>query len=94
MELFYSIIYTLYKCVCKYINTHVHMPIQIYIYIYIHTHTYAYTNIYIHIHIYIHIYIYIYTNMIKISGKVDKSNTYNRFSSNILFFIHGRTFSD
>ena len=27
--------------------------------------------------------------MIKISGKVDKSNTYNRFSSNIFFFIHG-----
>ena len=29
-------------------------------------------------------------NMIKISGKVDKSNTYNGFSSNISFFIQGR----
>ena len=29
--------------------------------------------------------------IIKISGKVDKSNTYNGFSNNILFFIHGRT---
>ena len=26
---------------------------------------------------------------IKISGKVDKSNTYNGFSSNISFFIQG-----
>ena len=26
--------------------------------------------------------------MIKASGKVDKSNTYNRFSGNIWFFIH------
>ena len=32
--------------------------------------------------------------MIKISVKVDKSITYNGFSSNILFFIQGRTFSD
>ena len=31
--------------------------------------------------------------MIKIRGKVDKLNTYNRFSSNILFFIQGRTSS-
>ena len=31
--------------------------------------------------------------MIKISGKVDKSKTYNEFSSNILFFIHGRSSS-
>ena len=29
--------------------------------------------------------------MIKISGKVDKPNTYNRFSNDILFFIQGRT---
>ena len=29
--------------------------------------------------------------MNEISGKVDKSNTYNRFSSNISFFIQGRT---
>ena len=29
--------------------------------------------------------------MIKISGKVDKSNTYNVSSSNISFFIQGRT---
>ena len=29
--------------------------------------------------------------MIKISGKVDKSNTYNGFSSNVLFFIQGKT---
>ena len=32
--------------------------------------------------------------MIKISGKVDKSKNYNRFSSDISFFIQGRTFSD
>ena len=25
--------------------------------------------------------------MIKISGKIDKSNTYNRFTGNISFFI-------
>ena len=31
--------------------------------------------------------------MIKISGKVDKSNTYNGFSGNISFLIH-RTSSD
>ena len=46
--------------------------------------------------IYIYIYIYIYTEMvdfgesgkmIKISGKVDKSNTYNGFRCYILFFI-------
>ena len=55
--------------------------------------------IYIHTHIYIHIYIYIYTyiyekyifgksdKMTKIGGKVDKSNTYNRLRSNILFEI-------
>ena len=30
--------------------------------------------------------------MVKICGKVDKSNTYNGFRSNILFFIQGRTF--
>ena len=49
------------------------------------------------------IYIYIYgervdfsryDNMIKISGKVDKSNTYNGFSCIISFFIQGRTSSD
>ena len=28
--------------------------------------------------------------MIKINGKVDKSNTYNRFSGDISFFIHSR----
>ena len=27
--------------------------------------------------------------MIKLNGKVDKSNTYNRFNSNILLFIQG-----
>ena len=32
--------------------------------------------------------------MIKISRKVDKSNIYNGFSSNISFFIPGRTLSD
>ena len=32
--------------------------------------------------------------MIKISGKIDKSNTYNGFRSNILFFINGRTSSN
>ena len=32
--------------------------------------------------------------MIKISGKVDKSNTYNGYSSNISFFIHRRRTSD
>ena len=31
--------------------------------------------------------------MIKISGKVDKPNTYNGFSSDISFFILGRTSS-
>ena len=35
-----------------------------------------------------------FDKMIKISGKVDKSKTDNRFSWNILFFIHGRTFLD
>ena len=53
------------------------------------------------IEIYIYIYIYIYIEreremvdlcesdkMIKISGKVYKSNTYNWFRSNILCFIH------
>ena len=39
-------------------------------------------------------YIYIYIYMIKISGKVDKSNTYNGFSSNISFFIRERTSSN
>ena len=29
--------------------------------------------------------------MIKANRKMDKSNTYNGFSSNILFFIQGRT---
>ena len=33
-------------------------------------------------------------NMIKISGKVDKSKTYSGFNGNISFFIHGRTSSD
>ena len=32
--------------------------------------------------------------MIKISGKIDKSNTYNGLSGNILFFINRRTSSD
>ena len=32
--------------------------------------------------------------MIEISRKVDKPNTYNGFSSNISFFIQGRTSSD
>ena len=32
--------------------------------------------------------------MIKISGEVDKSNAYPRFSSNISFFIQGRTSPD
>ena len=32
--------------------------------------------------------------MIKISGNVDKPNTYNVFSGNISFFILGRTSSD
>ena len=40
--------------------------------------------------IYIYIYIYIYDE----SGKVDQSNTYNRFINNISFFIQGRTSSD
>ena len=31
-----------------------------------------------------------YIYIIKISGKADKPNTYNRFSSDILFFIQGR----
>ena len=33
-------------------------------------------------------------SIIKINGKVDKSTTYNGFSSNISFFIHWRTSSD
>ena len=50
--------------------------------------------------LYIYIYIYIYgemvgfgesDKMIKISEKADKSNSYNGFTSNISFFIHGRT---
>ena len=32
--------------------------------------------------------------MIKISGKVDKSDTYNGFSGIISFFIHRKTSSD
>ena len=32
--------------------------------------------------------------MIKINGKVDKSNTHNGFSSDISFFIQGRASSD
>ena len=32
--------------------------------------------------------------MMKISGKVDKSNTYNWFSDDISLFIQGRTSSD
>ena len=32
--------------------------------------------------------------IIKLSGKVDKLNTYNGFSGNISFFIHGRMSSD
>ena len=36
----------------------------------------------------------IYIYMIKISGKVDKSNAYNGFSSNISFFIQARISSD
>ena len=31
---------------------------------------------------------------IKINGKIDKTNTYNGFSSNISFFTLGRTSSD
>ena len=33
-------------------------------------------------------------NMIRISGKVNKSNTYNEFRGNISFFINRRTSSD
>ena len=53
--------------------------------------------VYVCIHIYIYIYIYIYIckweilanldKMIEIGTKVDKSSTYNGFSSNISFFI-------
>ena len=32
--------------------------------------------------------------MIKISGKVDKSNTFNGFSGNISFFINRKTSSE
>ena len=32
--------------------------------------------------------------MIKISGKVGKSDTYNGLSGNILFFVYRRTSSD
>ena len=63
----------------------------------------AYDNIRIHTHTHTYIYIYIYgeildfcesDKMIKISRKVDKSNTYNGFSGNISFFIHIKTSSD
>ena len=32
--------------------------------------------------------------VIKITGKIDKSNTYNGFSDNISFFFYRRTSSD
>ena len=51
--------------------------------------------------VYIYIYIYIEMvdfgesdKMIKIRGKVDKSNTYNGFNGNISFFINRGTSSD
>ena len=34
------------------------------------------------------------SDKLKIIGKVDKSNIYNEFSSNISFFIQGRTSSE
>ena len=34
------------------------------------------------------------TYILKIGGKMDKPNVYNRFSSNISYFIQGRTSSD
>ena len=42
------------------------------------------------LYIYIYIYIYIDIYVIEISGKVNKLNTYNWFSRNILFFIQER----
>ena len=64
-------------------------------------------NIYIYVCIYIciymmcahtkchtRIYIYIYIYMMKISGKVEKPNTFNGFSSNISLFIQRRTSSE
>ena len=64
-------------------------------------------RIYIYIYIYIHTFICTLTHkhygeivgfcgpdkMIKLSGKVNESNTYNGFSGNISFFMHKRTSS-
>ena len=41
-----------------------------------------------------YIYIYIYIYILEISGKVNEPNTFNGFSSDILFFIQGRTSSE
>ena len=60
--------------------------------------THAYTQTY-----YLSLSVYIYgemvdfgksDEMIKISGKMNKSNTYKEFSCNISFFIQRRTSSD
>ena len=68
-----------------------------------HTHTHTCVHMHTRTHTHTYIYIYIYGEMVdfvesdkevKISGKVDKSSTYNRFSGNISFFIHRRTSSD
>ena len=73
-----------------------------------HTHSYAHAHIdtlfhtYAHTHTHTHTHIYIYgeivdfgesDKMIKISGRVDKSSTYNGFCGNISFFTNRRTSS-
>ena len=79
------------------------MYIYIYIYIWVYVFMRIYVYMYVYMHIYIYIYIYIYgemecfgesDKMIKLSRKIDKPNTYKRFSGNISFFNNRRTSSD
>ena len=59
-----------------------------------------YIYIYIYVCVCVCVCVYIYGEIVdfgesdKIKGKVNKPNTYNGFSSDISFFIHGRTSSD
>ena len=82
-----------FRKLCRYIHICIHP----------HTYTHisfsfflSLSLIYIYIHICVCVCVYIYgemvdfgksDKMIKISGKVDKPNTYNGFRSNISFFI-------
>ena len=74
--------------------THAHMHTQTHIYIctYIHIWTQKHVHTFTYIHTHTHIYGEMVDfgksdKMIKISGKVDKWNTYNGFSWNVSFFI-------